>query len=212
MAIDQNAVDQSIVLRATEWALTRFRSLFLYERLMAALPEPQRASAGEIYVLAHLAGSVIFFAAAPFGTPAWIFYVFTAVGIYRLLDIYSYHLRRVFVLAWQTGYAGVQSLRRSIFLTLVNFAELIIIFAIIFRTIERSVSAAAFAPIVGGKSEALSLAVSTATAAGFEPRSPIALAARTALIMEVILAVALLLIVVGLIVGAALRVGGRRGE
>jgi hypothetical protein len=154
----------------------------------------------------------VFLAAAPFGAPAWIFYLFMAVGIYRLVDIYSYQLRLVLVEAWQTAYPGIDSARRRILLAVINFGELIIIFAIIFRTIERAVGAAAFEPILGGKSQAIALAVSTATGGGIFSSVPVAVASRAAMIVEVLLAVTLLLIVLSLILRAVLTIRGRAGE
>jgi hypothetical protein len=212
MAIDQNALERSLVLRAVEFGLTRVRSLFLYERLMAALPEAQRASAGELYVLVHLVVFVVFFSAAPFSTPAWIFYLFMALGIYRLFDVYSYQLRLALVDAWQTTHPAIDSVRRRILLAAVNFAELIIIFAIIYRTIERAVGAAAFTPVLGGKSQAIALAVSAATNGSIPTSTPVAVASRAIMTVEVLLAVTLLLIVLSLALRAVLTIRGRAGE
>ncbi len=212
MAIDQSALERSLVLRAAEFGLNKIRLLFPYERLILILPEDKRTSGGEVYVLAHIAAFGMFFAASPFGAPAWIFYLFTALGIYRLVDIYSFQLRVVLVEVWQEVYQGIESARRSIILTLTNFVELMIIFAIIFRTVERAVDAAAFEPVLGGKSEAIALAVSTATAAGFSAASPVVVVSRAAMIMEVLLAVLLLLIVLALFLQAWPRIPGPRTE
>ncbi len=212
MAIDQSALDRSLILRVTECVLKRSRSFFIYERLMAKVPENWNTTIGECYVLAHLVGFAAFFGAIPLGAPAWIFGLLAVLGIYRLLDIYSFQLKVVLVDAWKKDYRGLQSPRRNIILSFVNFLELIVIFAFVMRTIERWMDSPAFDPELTAKSDAFVLSVSTATAAGFAPAKALALPAEFAMIIEILLALILLAVVIALFLAATPTIRGQSRE
>jgi|GEM_PF-5753884 len=197
MANAMSTEPKSLVLVITRAVLINVGWLFPIDRLISRLPKHLRHAAVEVYVLVGFAVMLVLLFAIPFGAPEWVFHAAVGVALYRLLDIYRTQLRITLVDTEEPGY-HVLSLTRNLVLTLVNFLELIVIFALSFRAIERLTDAEAFSPALASKFDAVLYSVSAATTSGFADMHAVHRLAKVATVGEVLLAVVLLAVVLNL--------------
>lgn len=213
MADPKSKPRKSLVLFATRAVLVKAGWLFPVDRLVVRLPYHLQHVGVDTYVLGAFALTLVALFAIPFSAPEWAFRVVVGVALYRLVDIYRTQLRitLVDVDTEEPGYQ-VLSLTRSLVLTLVNFLELIVIFALFFRAMERLIDTEAFAPALTSRLDAALYSVSTATTSGFADIHAVDRLAKAATIAEVLLAIVLLAVVLNLFLSSRGRIRQVRGR